>query len=125
MKSLLRTLAGVLFGYALMVLLITLVQEGWFSGVAWGETPLGDLLLAGLLTCVAAVVGSMAATAIARPTGRLAALIMCVLVAIETTALIVTGRVGGPLWFDLAAAASLIVALLTGAEVVLRTVDPP
>jgi hypothetical protein len=120
MKMLLRTIAGVVLGYAIMVVLITLVQETWFGGVAWGETPLAPLLLAGVFTCLAALIGAAAATAIARPGGRAAAVVMSCLVAIETTVLVVTGRVGGPLWFDIAAAASLIVAIVLGAELVLR-----
>jgi len=127
MKLLLRTIVGVMFGYGLMVVLITLVQETWFGGVAWGETPLGTLLVAGFFTCVAALVGAVIATAIARPGGRAAAIVMCCLVAIETTALVVKGRVDGPLWFDIAAAASLIVAILIGSELVLRrgSATPP
>jgi len=103
-----------------MVGLITLVQEAWFGGVAWGKTPLGVLAIAGFFTCVAAAIGAVTATAIARPTGRVAAAIMSCLVVIETSTLIVTGKVAGPLWFDLLAAASLIVAILLGAELSLR-----
>jgi len=124
MKMLLRTIAGVVLGYALMVVLITLVQETWFGGVAWGETPLAPLLLAGFFTCVAALIGAAAATAIARPGGRAAAMVMSCLVAIETAVLVFTGRVGGPLWFDIAAAGSLIVAIVLGAELVLRWKGP-
>ena len=120
MNKLLRTVAGVVCGYALMVVLITLVQEGWFGGVGWGKTPLGTLAIAGFFTCVAAAIGAVAATAIARPTGRLAAVIMSCVVVIETTTLVVTGNVAGPLWFDLVAAASLIVAILIGAGLFLR-----
>jgi hypothetical protein len=42
------------------------------------------------------------------------------LVVLETTALLATGRVSGPLWFDILAAVSLIVAILVGAELLLR-----
>ena len=120
MKKLLRTLAGVVCGYALMVVLITLVQENWFGGVGWGKTPIGTLAIAGFFTCVAAVVGAIVATAIARPTGLLAAAIMSCVVVIETTTLVATGKVSGPLWFDILAAASLIAAILIGAELYLR-----
>ena len=120
MRKLLRTVAGVVCGYALMVGLITFVQEGWFGGVGWGKTPFGVLATGGFFTCVAAAIGAVTATAIARPTGRVAAAIMSCLVVIETTALIVTGKVAGPLWFDFLAAASLIVAILVGAELFLR-----
>ena len=120
MKKLLLVIAGVVCGYALMAALITLVQEGWFGGVGWDKTPPGTLAIAGFFTCVAAAIGAVTATAIARPMGRLAAGTMSCLVATETTALIITGKVAGPLWFDLLAAASLIVAILLGAELFLR-----
>ena len=41
-------------------------------------------------------------------------------VVLETTVLVTTGRVSGPLWFDLMGAGSLIVSILVGAEVILR-----
>jgi hypothetical protein len=120
MKKLLRTVAGVVCGYALMVVLITFVQENWFGGVGWGKTPVGTLAIAGFFTCVSAAVGAIVATAIARPTGLLAAAIMSCVVVIETTTLVATGKVAGPLWFDILAAASLIAAILLGAELFLR-----
>lgn len=120
MKKPLLVVVGVVCGYALMVALITFVQEGWFGGVGWDKTPPGTLAIAGFFTCVAAAIGAIAATAIARPSGRLAAATMSCLVAIETITLITTGKVAGPLWFDLVAAASLIVAILLGAELFLR-----
>ena len=120
MKLLLRIVAGVACGYALMVVLITLVQEAWFGGVGWDKSPFGILAIAGFFTCVAAAIGAVIATVIARPAGRVAATIMSCLVGIETAVLVATGRVAGPLWFDLVAAASLIVAILLGAELLLR-----
>lgn len=116
----LRTIAGVVCGYALMVVLITLVQETWLGGVRWGDSTLGVLAVAGLFTCVSAVVGAAVATVIARPAGRLAGGIMALLVVLETTALLVTGQAAGPFWFDALAALSLIAAILAGAEGVLR-----
>jgi len=124
-QKFLRAVAGVICGYILMVVLITLVQETWFGGVAWGRTPIGTLTIAGFITSVAAAVGSIAATAISRPTGRLAALIMSCVVVVETTVLVLTGKVTGPLWFDVVAAVSLIVAILLGAELFLRSGRSP
>ncbi len=120
MQKLPRTAAGVVCGYLVMAGLITLVQETWFGGVQWGKTPLGALTIAGFFTCVAAALGAVTATAIARLTGRVAAAIMSCLVVLETTTLIITGKVAGPLWFDLLAAASLIVAIVFSAELFLR-----
>ncbi len=120
MPKLIRVVLGIVCGHGLLALLITLVQENWFGGVGWYESPIGELLLAGFLSCVAAGIGGAVATAISRPTRRLAAMIMSSLIVIETTALIITGKADGPLWFDFVAATSLIVAILLGAEMVLR-----
>lgn len=120
MKNALRVVAGVVCGYAVMVVLITLVQETWFGGVGWNKSPFGVLAAAGFFTSVAAGVGAVLATSIARPSGRLAAAIMASLVVVETSVLFATGKVSGPLWFDLAAAASLVVAIMVGAELYLR-----
>ena len=41
-------------------------------------------------------------------------------VVLETTVLVATGRVSGPLWFDLMGSGSLMASILVGAEVLLR-----
>lgn len=116
----LRTVLGVVIGYALMVVLITLVQEVWFGGVGFHDSSLLELALAGVLTFVCAMAGGATATIVAGTSARNPGFAMSIIVVIETTALVITGRLGGPLWFDLAASASLIVGILLGAELVLR-----
>ncbi len=116
MIRLLRIAGGVLAGYALMVVLITLVQESWLGGVSWSSSSLPVLTLAGLLTFLSAAVGGFAAAWISGSGGRVCALVMSGLVVVETTALALTGRSSGPLWFDLLALTSLIVGILLGAE---------
>ena len=120
MMRIIRTIFGIVIGYAIMVVLITLVQETWFGGVSPGRSSVAVLIAAGVLTAVAAVIGSVAATVIAWPLGRVAALTMACVVVIETSVLVITGRVAGPLWFDLIAAGSLIVSIVAGAELWLR-----
>lgn len=112
MKRVLIVALATVVGYTLMVVLITLVQEVWFGGVGWGETPLPQLTIAGLLTMLSGFVGAWVGSLIARV--PLPAWIMAGLVCVETTVLITTGRITGPLWFDLAAAASLVAAILAG-----------
>lgn len=119
MIAILRTIAGLVLGYALMVVLITLVQETWFGGVSYGTTPPVHLALAGLLTCVAGGLGGAAAAAIGGSV-RIPAALMAGMVVVETTVLTVTGRLSGPFWFDVVSAGSLIIAILAGAEVYLR-----
>ena len=120
MMRFLKTALGVVVGYFVMVVLITLVQETWLGGVGWGETPIGVLAAAGLLTAASAFVGAVIATAISHPVGRVAAWSMSGLVVLETSVLLFTGKLSGPLWFDLVAAMSLVVALLLGGEAYLR-----
>jgi hypothetical protein len=120
MAKLLRTLGGVLVGYVVMVALITLVQEAWLGGVTWRESSLGTLALAGIFTAVSGAIGAAVATALTPASGRSASLIMAVLIVVETTTLIVTGKLTDPLWFDALAALSLLAAVLLGGELWLR-----
>ena len=113
-KTILLTIFAVIAGYALMVGLITLVQEVWFGGVGWGTTPFGKLAVAGLFTMLAAFVGAAVATAIRHGQSFVPAIIMSCLVALETTALVVTEKVSGPLWFDALSAVLLILAIMAG-----------
>ena len=113
-KSILLTMVAVIAGYALMVGLITLVQEVWFGGVGWGTTPVGRLAAASLLTMLAAFIGAAVATAIRHGRTFVPAIIMSCMVAMETTALVITEKVSGPLWFDALSAVLLILAILAG-----------
>lgn len=121
----LLTALGVVVGYAMMVVLITLVQEVWFGGVGWNETPFGPLAVAGLFTCVAGAIGAIVACAIARLAGRLAAVVMAILTVVETTVLLLGGTLSGPLWFDVASEASLAAAILIGGEIYVRYLARP
>ena len=111
----LRSLAAIMVGYFLMVVLITLVQVSWFGWVSLQRSSLGVLLVAGGLTFVAAALGGFVAGVIAGKNPLAHGLIMSGVVVAETTTLIVKNRVEGPLWFDLTAAGSLIVGIMLGA----------
>lgn len=119
MLKVIRGILAVVAGYAVMVVLITLVQVTWLGGVTFGESSLRVLLLAGVGTFLAAMIGGVIASAISG-WRRIAPLVMCAVVIVETTTLVATGRIGGPLWFDLSGAASLLVGILLGAELLLR-----
>ncbi|MGB5295723.1 MAG: hypothetical protein WBP34_12290 [Thermoanaerobaculia bacterium] len=120
MITALRSVLGVIVGYLLMVLLITLVQEVWFGGVSFGKSPRAVLLIAGSLTFGAAVIGGMTATAIAGSKTRTVGVLMAGLVVIETTYLLAAGKIAGPLWFDLLGSGSLVAGILLGAEFLIR-----
>lgn len=100
-----------------MVVLITVVQEGMFGGVAFGSSSTPVLAAAGILSCAAAFAGGFAAAWVAGRAYRTHALVMSGLIVIETTVLLATGQLDGPVWFDVSAAASLIAGIVAGAEV--------
>lgn len=116
----LKLLAGVISGYAIMVILITVVQEGFFGGVAWGVSSLGVLAVAGLGTFLSAVVGSFAGTWVAGGGTRVVANVMSLLVVTETIVTTIDGTLTGPLWFDLSASGSLIVGIFLGSALFRR-----
>jgi len=109
-----RSVAGVLIGYALMGLLITIVQETWFGGVSYTKSSIGVLAVSGFFTFLSAVVGGYAAGLIAGHHPGWHGAVMSLMVACETTWLISSGRTHDPIWFDTAAAGSLVLGLMLG-----------
>jgi len=57
MLRVLRTVIAVVIGYAVMVILITLVQETWLGGVSYRESPRSVLAMAGFFTFLSAAIG--------------------------------------------------------------------
>lgn len=121
----LRIAGAVIAGYAVMVILITLVQEVWFGGVSWAGSSPTVLTVAGFFTFLSAVCGGATAAWTGGRGGGIAAGVMCILVAVETIALTVTGKLDGPLWFDVLASGSLIVGILLGAGLYRRCCPAP
>lgn len=116
----LRGLLAVVVGYAVMVILITLVQETWFGGVGYYESSWGELGVAGFFTSLSAVAGAFVGTLVMGGASRVVATVMTLLVVTETTLLTIGGDLDGPLWFDVLAAGGLVVGIWIGAEAALR-----
>ena len=110
-----RTLVGIVAGYALLGLLITLVFENGLGGISYAESSLGVLLLAGFCGFASAVAGSLVAAFISGGRRWITAAVMSLLVVAETTWLVTTGRADGPVWFDALGALSLIAGIQLGA----------
>lgn len=111
-----RSVAAIVTGYAVMVAGAWLGQESVFPGTEY-SSPLLELLTVGVLTSVLAGTGGAVTAILAPSRPYLHLLPMAVLISIETIALYVTGRVTGPLWFELLAGASLIAGIVVGAWV--------
>jgi hypothetical protein len=114
-----RSIAAVAIGYAVMVAGAWFGQESVFPGTEYGS-PVLELLTVGVLTSVLAGMGGVVTAILAPSRPYLHLLPMAVLISIETVLLYVTGRVTGPLWFELLAGASLITGTAIGAWVALQ-----
>jgi len=112
--TLARSVAAVVIGYAVLVLLSTLAQEGWLGGVSYHGSSLQTLILASVFTPMAAVIAGFVTAMIARKRVFIHALPICLGIAVETTLLYRTGGVDGPLWFEALAGATLIGGVLLG-----------
>lgn len=118
--SALRSLVGIVAGYSLMGLIIYLVFEVGFGGVSYEASPLPVLLAAGLCAFLSAVAGAFVAAWLAGRAPFVHAAVMMVLVTLETTWLVTTGRTTDPVLFDAGAAATLLIGLACGAALYRR-----
>jgi hypothetical protein len=119
MKAL-RSVAAIVIGYAVMIAGAWLGQESVFPGTEYGKSPILELLTVGVLTATLAGTGGAVTAVLAPSRPFLHLLPMAVLISIETISLYVTGRVRGPLWFELLAGTSLIAGTVIGAWVGLQ-----
>lgn len=113
--AVLRGVVGGFGGYAAMGGLITLVQENWLGGVSYHTSSLTVLAVGGFFAFLSAVAGGFIASLIAPHRPAWVGIAMCALAVAETTWLIRAGRTDGPLWFDVAAAGSLLAGMMLGA----------
>jgi hypothetical protein len=111
----LRSVGGIVLGYATLVLASTLVQQTMFGGVSFQHSPTSTLVLAGLLTPVAAVLAGLVTAMVAGRTPIWHVMPMCLAICAETTFLYTTHKVDGPLWFEGGAGLTLVVGVLIGA----------
>jgi hypothetical protein len=114
-----RSIAAIVIGYAVMVAGAWFGQESVFPGTEYGS-PVLEVLTVGVLTSVLAGMGGVVTAILAPSRPYLHLLPMAVLISIETVLLYVSGRVTGPLWFELLAGASLIAGTVIGAWVALQ-----
>jgi hypothetical protein len=111
----LRSIAAIVAGYVALVVGSTLVQETLLGGVTFQNSSTQVLLIAGILTPLAAVLGGVVTATIAgrAPYWHIAP--ACLEVALETTYLFTTHKVDGPLWFEGSAGLSLVAGFVIGA----------
>ena len=118
MKAL-RSVLAIVLGYAAMVAGAWVGQESVFPGTEYGS-PVFELGVVGVLTAALAGTGGAVTALLAPSRPYLHLLPMAALICVETTLLYSTGRVTGPLWFELLAGASLIAGTIVGAWLALH-----
>ena len=114
-KPLVAGTAAVLVGYLVLALASALVQEVWLGGVSYHRSSTRVLVLAGIFTPVCGLLAGLAVAKIGQRAATSAALILALLIALETAYLFVTGRVDGPLWFEAGAGAAIAGTVFLGA----------
>ena len=112
-----RLIIAIICGYALMALLITLVQETIFGGVSYTNSSKAVLLGAGIGTLLSAIIGGYVAGILHTTKKFLPQIGISLLVVLETFYLVTIRGTGDPLWFDILAAFSLLCGIFIGGYV--------
>jgi hypothetical protein len=118
-----RSVGGIVVGYAVFVAGTWIAQGVILGGVSYRNSSLAILIMAGILTPAAGVIGGLVTSAIAGVRPFLHILPMCLLIVLETSYLYSRGLVDGPLWFEAAAGGSLVVGAIIGVRCWLLWVD--
>jgi hypothetical protein len=103
-----RSLVAIVMGYAVMVAGAWFAQDTVFPGREIGEAPAYMLIAIGFATAVLGGLGGAVTVLLAPSRPFLHLIPMGLLITAETITLYVSGKVHGPLWFELLAGASLI-----------------
>ena len=111
----LRSVGGIVLGYVTLVLASAFVQQTMFGGVSFAHSPISTLVLAGLLTPVAAVLAGLVTAVVAGRAPIWHVMPLCLAVCAETIFLYATHKADGPLWFEGGAGLALVVGALVGA----------
>jgi hypothetical protein len=114
--QLMRSLMGVVAGYAVMVFGTTIVQNDLLGGhVSYTHSPTSILLVGAVLTPLAALMGGFITGAIAGRAPFAHVVPMCTAIALETAYFTYVHRGSDPLWFRASAALALILGAFVGA----------
>lgn len=114
LKQILRIVLAVIAGEIVLVLGTTFAQDILVDGVYWNTSPPLDLVLGGSFSIFAAILAGAVAYLITARKNSIPLIILSILVALETTWLITTGRTSNPTWFSLLSGLALIVGFWAG-----------
>ncbi|MCO6478277.1 MAG: hypothetical protein J5I94_16720 [Phaeodactylibacter sp.] len=112
-----RIILAVIAGEAILVFLITIVQESIFGGITFTHSPWHHLLLGGAGTFLSAFIAGLAAYLLVDKRSVAPHIIISLLIGAESTWLILYGGSPDPAWFEVMATSSLLAGVWLGAFV--------
>ncbi len=118
-----RTILAVVVGEVALILLTTVAQEVLYDGISYTHSPAKDLIFGGLATLTAGAIAGLIAGLIGGKTNFRPPVILSILIAVETTVLISTGKTVDPAWFDLLSGLALIGSVWAGYFLAQRLVN--
>ncbi|WP_036381763.1 hypothetical protein [Muricauda sp. MAR_2010_75] len=113
-KNIFRIVLAIIGGEIALIIFATIAQEVLFDGISYNSSPISEIALGGLATFIAAILAGIVARLIIRNKINTVPWGITVLVTVEMTYLILTGKTGDPIWFDILAGASLIIGIWLG-----------
>ncbi len=120
MKKILLMVLAVILGELVLVLGTTFAQVVLVDGVHWGKSSTSEMLIGGIATIIAAVLSGAVAYLVVKKQNTIPLIVISILITLETTWLISTGRTSNPLWFSILAGLGLIFGVWMGKFVVDR-----
>lgn len=121
----LRYLAAMIVGYAVIAIGTTLTFEVWLGGISYHTSTASTLALATFGALASGLAGGYAAAWIGgrRPTSHAA--VVLIFLTIDTVFVVTSGISNDPLAFDLAASVGLMAATVLGGWVRKRSIGRP
>ena len=113
-ELIIRILIAVIIGEIILVLGTTVAQEVLVKGLNWYSYSTNELFIGGLGSFLAAVISGAVAYGIVKRASVIPLVVLSVLVVLETSWLIQTGRSAEPIWFSALGGATLILGFWVG-----------
>ncbi|MEW2922767.1 hypothetical protein AB1A65_14940 [Muricauda sp. ANG21] len=113
-KKIFRIVLAIIGGEIALIIFATIAQEVLFNGISYTTSSFSEIVFGGLATFIAAILAGAVARLIIHGKINLVPLGISVLITLEMTYLIVTGKTGDPIWFDILAGGSLIAGVWLG-----------
>ncbi len=119
-KTIFRIILATVVGELALILFTTFAQEILFDGIRYSTSSNFDIYVGGFATFIAAVLAGIITTLINRRWNYIPQTIISILIFIETSFLIFSGKTDDPIWADALAGLSLILGIWLGYLMVKR-----